>query len=187
MSMFTPAGVGGSKQVRRRRRGRHTGRTVLIVLILVTAGAAGAAWWWNNDNSSTTAAPQRPTCPPTPSAPTVVAARDVHLNVYNATKRRGLASDVAKQLRKRGFLVGKVENDPADRTVTGIAEVRSSTSGTAAARTVGAQVASFVAVPDQRKDASVDLVLGAAFRTLRTPAAATAALSPTPAPRPSGC
>lgn len=187
MSMFTPAGVGGRKQVRRRGRSRHTGRTVLIVLILVTAGAAGAAWWWNNHNTSMVAATQRPSCPPTQSAPTVVAARDVHLNVYNATKRRGLASDVAQQLRKRGFRVGKVENDPANRTVTGIAEVRSSTSGAAAARTVAAQVATYVAVPDQRKDASVDLVLGAAFRTLRTPAAATAAMSPTPVARPAGC
>ena len=102
-------------------------------------------------------------------------------------ERRGLANDVAKQLRKRGFLIGKVENDPAKRKVTGIAEVRASTAGAAAARTVGAQVASFVSVPDQRKDASVDLVLGAGFRTLRTTAAATAAMTPTPSPRPSGC
>jgi hypothetical protein len=187
MSMFTPDGVGGRKQVRRRGRRRHTGRTVLVVLILATAVAAGATWWRHNDNTTTAATPPRPSCPATQPAPTVVAARDVHLNVYNATKRRGLASDVAQQLRKRGFRVGKVENDPANRTVTGIAEVRASTSGTAAARTVGAQVTSYVSVPDQRKDASVDLVLGAAFRTLRTPAAATAAMSPTPAPRPAGC
>ena len=117
----------------------------------------------------------------------MVAARSVHLNVYNATKRRGLATDVAKELRRRGFVVGKVSNDPAKRKVTGVAEVRASTAGAAAARTVGAQVASFVAVPDQRKDASVDLVLGAGFHALRTTAAASAALKPTPAPRPSGC
>ena len=186
MSMFTPAGVGGHKQARRRGRSRHVGRTIVVVLVLLSAAAAGAAWLLRPDTGTTVAAP-RPSCPPTQAPPTVVAARAVHLNVYNATKRRGLASDVAKQLRKRGFVIGKVENDPANRTVTGIAEVRASAAGAAAARTVGAQVSSFVSVPDLRKDASVDLVLGAGFRTLSTTAAASAAMSPTPSPRPSGC
>ena len=186
MSMFTPAGVGGHKQARRRGHSRHTGRTVLVLLLL-GATAAGGYWLWNQDRGTTVTTPERHSCPPTQPVPTVVAARAVHVNVYNATKRRGLASDVAKQLRKRGFVIGKVENDPAKRTVTGIAEVRSSAAGAAPARTVGAQVASFVSVPDQRKDASVDLVLGAGFRALRTTAAAAAAMTPTPSPRPSGC
>lgn len=187
MSMFTPAGVGGRKQVRRGGRSRHTGRNVVVLLLVLSAAAAGAAWLWNPDAETTVAAPRRPSCPATQAAPTVVAARAVHLNVYNATKRRGLATDVAKELRKRGFVIGKVSNDPAKRKVTGVAEVRASTAGAAPARTVGAQVASFVAVPDQRKDASVDLVLGAGFHSLRTTAAAAAALKPTPSPRPSGC
>jgi hypothetical protein len=71
--------------------------------------------------------------------------------------------------------------------VTGAAEVRSSTAGADAARTVAAQVGSVVAGPDQRKDASVDLVLGATFRALRPVAAATAALSPTPRPVQTTC
>ncbi len=50
-----------------------------------------------------------------------------------------------------------------------------------------AQVGTVVAVPDQRKDATVDLVLGAGFRALQPPAAAAAALSPTPQPVPAGC
>jgi hypothetical protein len=186
MSMFTPAGVGGHKQPRRRGRSRHLGRTVLVLLLL-SAAVAGGAWLWQQDNEKTVAASPRPSCPPTQAPPTAVAARAVHLNVYNATERRGLASEVAKQLRKRGFVIGKVENDPAKRKVTGIAEVRASAAGAAPARTVGAQVSSFVSVPDQRKDASVDLVLGAGFRALRTTAAASAAMSPTPSPRPSGC
>jgi hypothetical protein len=185
--MFTPPGVGGSKQVRRRGRARHGGRAILAVLIVATVVAAGARWWWTNNSDTEATAPSRHSCPPTQPASTVVAARDVHLNVYNATKRRGLAGEVAKQLRKRGFVVAKIENDPTGRKVTGIAEVRANTSSSAAVRTVGAQVASYAAVRDQRKDPSVDLVLGAAFRTLRTPAAVTAALRPTPAPRPSGC
>jgi hypothetical protein len=186
MSMFTPPGEGGRRNVRRRGRSRHRGRTIVVLLLIATAVAAGVGWRLH-DTDTTVAAQKRPSCPPTLSAQPVVAAHDVHVNVYNATKRHGLASEVATELRKRGFVVGKVENDPAGRAVTGVAEVRASTSGTAPARTVGAQVASFVTVPDQRKDASVDLVLGAAFRSLRSSSAAAAALSPTPSPRPSGC
>ena len=187
MSMLTPLGVGGSRRARRGGRSRRAGRNVLVLLVVVSAAAAGALWLWNPDTKTPVAARQRPSCPPTQALPTVVAARAVHLNVYNATKRRGLANDVAKVLRKRGFVIGKVSNDPAKRKVTGVAEVRASTAGAAAVRTVGAQVASFVTVPDQRKDASVDLVLGAGFHTLRTTAAASATLKPTPSPRPSGC
>lgn len=189
MSMLTPPGVGGRRKVRRRGRSRHRGRTIVVLLIVATAIAAGVAWWLHDTDTKTTAAvaTKRPSCPPTQLPPVVVAAHDVHVNVYNATKRHGLASEVATQLRQRGFVVGKVENDPAGRTVTGIAEVRASASGAAPARTVGAQVASYVVVPDQRKDASVDLVLGAAFRSLRRTSAASAAMSPTPSPRPSGC
>jgi hypothetical protein len=120
----------------------------------------------------------------------------VKVNVYNATDKRGLASQVATQLRRRGFVVKKVDNDPPGRTVTGAAEVRSSALGAGAARTVTAQVApagqvgaapAVTAVPDQRKDATVDLVIGAAWHGLRPPADAAAALSPTPHPVPSGC
>ena len=67
------------------------------------------------------------------------------------------------------------------------AEVRGSTAGAGAARTVSAQVGTVVAVPDQRTDASVDLVLGAAFVRLQPVPAAAAALRPSPQPVPSGC
>jgi hypothetical protein len=188
MSMLTPPGMGGRRKVRRRGRSGHRGRTIVVLLLVATAIGAGALWLWKADPATTAATvPPRPSCPPTVSAPAVVAAGDVRVNVYNATKRHGLASEVATQLRLRGFVVGKVENDPAGRAVTGVAEVRATSSAGGPTRTVGAQVASFVAVPDQRKDASVDLVLGQAFRTLRSPAAAAAAMSPTPSARPAGC
>ncbi len=71
--------------------------------------------------------------------------------------------------------------------MTGLAEVRSSTAGADAAHTVAAHVGQVVLVPDQRKDASVDLVLGATFKKLVPPKAAAAAATPTPTPRPEGC
>ena len=186
MSMFTPPGVGGRRPVRRSRRGSRIG-IVLLAVVLVVA-LAGAGWWLTQrDDDEPAATATRPTCPEPSPAPTVVAPRAITVNVYNATKRRGLAGTVATELRKRGFRVGKVDNDPLERKVTGAAEVRNSTQGVDAARTVSAQVGTVVAVPDQRKDATVDLVLGAGFKALQPPAAAAAALSPTPQPVPAGC
>jgi hypothetical protein len=194
MSMFTPLGAGGKRPVRRGARKSRTG--VLLVVLLVVLALAAGVWWWQRPGDDTVAAAPRPSCPAPSPAPTVVPVSAVKVNVYNATDRRGLASSVAAQLRKRGFTVRTVDNDPLKRTVTGAAEVRSSALGRDAARTVTAQVApagqvgaaaEVTAVPDQRKDASVDLVLGAAWKGLRPPADAAAAMSPTPEPRPSGC
>jgi hypothetical protein len=193
--MFTPPGVGGRKPVRRGARRSRPG--VLLLAVVVTAALVAGAWWWQSRPSEPVSSHGPEVICPAPSpTPTVVAASAVKVNVYNATEKRGLASQVATQLRKRGFRVKKIDNDPLDRTVTGAAEVRSSALGAGAARTVTAQVApagqvgaapAVTAVPDQRKDASVDLVIGAGWAGLRPPADAAAALSPTPQPVPSGC
>jgi hypothetical protein len=193
--MFTPPGVGGRKPVRRGARRSRPG--VLLVAVVVTAALVAGAWWWQSRPSKAefTHGPEA-ICPAPSPTPTVVPIAAVKVNVYNATETRGLASQVATQLRRRGFHVRKVDNDPLGRTVTGAAEVRSSTLGAGAARTVTAQVApagqvgaapAVTAVPDQRTDATVDLVVGVAWRGLRPPADAAAALSPTPEPVPSGC
>lgn len=185
MSMLTPRGIGGQA---RRRRGRGR-RALTVVLLLLLLGSAGVGAWWFTirGGGEEVAAVPRPSCPPVSPAPTVVPATQVTVNVYNATARKGLAASVAADLAKRGFRVGKTDNDPLKRAVTGVAEVRSSAVGKDAARTVAAHVGAAVAVPDQRKDASVDLVVGAGFKGLVPPAQAAAAVTPTPAPRPSGC
>ncbi len=170
-----------------RRGGRRTSRWLLLLLVIVHAGAAaGACRFRDLGNEDDVAAP-RTSCPATAPPPTVIAPAQVRVNVYNATQRRGLASAVAAELKKRGFTVGKVANDPLKRSVTGLAEVRASTAGADASRTVVAQVGQVVLVPDQRTDASVDLVLGATFKALVSPAAAAAAVTPTPTARPPGC
>jgi hypothetical protein len=186
VSMLTPLGKGLGTPPTRRRRGHNRRLKVLVAIALVLAVGAGGWWWLNRDSRPDTATTRR-TCPSVAPAPTIVPAAAVKLNVFNGTARKGLASLVAEALKKRGFVVLKVANDPLKRRVTGLAEVRSGPAGKDAARTVTAQVGPVVALPDQRKDASVDLVIGSKFAALRTPAQATAALKPTPAPRPSGC
>ena len=186
MSMLTPLGKGGRQPVRRGDSPSRRGAVLLAVLL--TAALAGTAWWVSHrDTSDSATATPRRTCPAPSTPPPVVAPTAVRVNVYNATDKRGLASRVAAEMKRRGFHVGKVDNDPLRRQVTGAAEVRSSTAGAGAARTVSAQVGTVVAVPDQRTNASVDLVLGAAFVRLQPVPAAAAALKPSPQPVPSGC
>ena len=186
MSMLNPLG-NRDLSPSKRGGGRKGNRLLAVLLVLLLAGTALASWRYLDLGASDDVATPRVSCPPTQPPPTVVPPAKVKVNVYNATERRGLASAVAAQLKKRGFKVVKVSNDPLKRKVTGLAEVRSSTAGADAARTVVAQVGQVVLVPDQRKDASVDLVLGATFKRLVPPKAAAAAITPTPSPRPEGC
>jgi hypothetical protein len=190
MSMFTPPGIGGHKPV---RRGRRRSRLPLLVTVLALAAVAAAGWWWWTGRADP-AVEAQPTihhsCPAPTPLPTPVAIRLIHVNVYNATDRRGLATEVAVTLRRRGFHVRAVDNDPLHRTVSGVAEVRTGPRGAGAARTVAAQVGAapgVAVVPDSRAGTGVDLVIGNGFRSLRSTAAAVAALSPSPQPRPSTC
>jgi hypothetical protein len=190
MSMFTPPGMGAHKPVRRGRR-RSRLPLLLAVLAVVVLGAAGWWWWAGREDPALQAQPTRHhSCPTSTPPPKAVAVRLIHVNVYNATDRRGLATEVAVTLRHRGFHVGAVDNDPLHRTVSGVAEVRTGPRGTGAARTVAAQAGAppgVAVVPDSRGGTGVDLVIGNAFRSLRSPAAAVAALSPSPQPSPSAC
>ena len=188
MSMFTPRGEGARPL--RQRRGRGGGRRVaaVVVTLLLLVTLAVLAWQSTRggDDPDVSARPE-PTCPVPSTPPAALAPKEVRVNVYNATDRRGLAAKVAGQLERRGFDVRKVDNDPLGRTVTGAAEVRHGDAGAAGGRTVAAQVGAVVAVPDGRPGGSVDLVVGTGFTGLAAPAEVAAALSPSPSPTPSGC
>ena len=109
------------------------------------------------------------------------------VNVYNATAKPGLAAAVGAQLQARSFRVGRVGNDPKGTPVKGTAQVRSGPRGAAAARTVAAHIAGAELVPDTRRTAAVDLVVGTAYSRLRPAGAAASVLappSPSPAPSP---
>ena len=185
MSMFTPAGIGAKRPGRRSSGG---GRRVLVVTLALTVIVAGA-WvaWQSGAGAEDVRSEPAPSCPAPSPTPTVVPAGEITVNVYNASKQRGLASRVAGELKRRGFVIGKVDNDPLKRAVTGAAEVRHSPAGAGAASTVAAQVGDVASVPDQRKKPTVDLALGAGFTTLLAPDRAAVALSPTPEPVPAGC
>jgi hypothetical protein len=189
MSMLTPIGMGGRPRQRRGTPRRGRALSGLLALALLSGGGYGAwrggwldpvtelAGLGTEVSAAVCTAPPAP--PPLPPAlpPTAVT-----VNVFNATGRLGLAAEVATELKARGFMVAEVSNDPLARTVPGTAELRHSPQGDAAARTVAAQVQGATVAPDLRADASVDLVMGAAYVGMVTPEEALVRLSP-PAPQ----
>ncbi|QMU67011.1 LytR C-terminal domain-containing protein [Streptacidiphilus sp. P02-A3a] len=119
--------------------------------------------------------------------PGAAAAKGITVNVYNATDKAGLAGRTAALLKQRGFTIGTVGNAPAQLQdkVTGTARITGGAAGTKAVTVLRSEVAGAVPATDQRKDASVDLVLGNGFTALATPDQAAQALALAAGPAPS--
>ncbi|MFE7526223.1 LytR C-terminal domain-containing protein [Kitasatospora sp. NPDC057542] len=132
------------------------------------------------DSGSPAAAQGDPHAVPQPAAVTV--------NVYNATSKAGLAGRTAEELKKRGFVIGKVGNAPAelDKKVPGTAQVIAGPAGAGAGTLVGSQIAGAAVTADARTDGSVDFVIGDSYNALldETQAAAALALATKPSPAP---
>lgn len=170
------------------KRARRQAITLLVVAGLLLVSFLFAAAYYGGWFSTPRATPQAGTCPTsTATAVRKVAPSQVHVNVYNASKRNGLAKKVSGELRLQGFLTGKVANDPLGATVTTPAQVRYGSKGKAGAQLVASEVPGAKLVPDKRKDATVDLVLGASYSKLSGSTATSASSTPTctPSPRPS--
>ena len=164
----------GSSRARRARR-----RRALITLGVVALMLFFAFWYaysYYRDSDKAKAAPA-PTCTATS---TVKTPSQVTVNVYNATDRTGLAAKTAADVRKRGFKISTVSNDPLQRDVQVAAEVRYGPTGVSSSKLVLALVKGAKAVKDSRTDSSVDLVLGAKFTGLTPPPKKPAASATTP-------
>ncbi len=174
---------------RRRYRGRHIRQTVTFVLLVGLVVAVGWGGWkvyqgeWNPFSSPAAAAP----CPS--YAPTAAPVKNIQLNVYNATVKPGVAQAVARELVRRGLTVISIGNDPQKGNITSAAVVRSGPAGLYQARTVGGMVDGDVQIllDPTRQNATVDLVIGNAWKRL-LPLKDALAKGPTiPLPSPSGC
>ena len=200
MSMLGPSELSGANDSRGASR---VGQVILVVLLMLIVGVAAyfvGSYFGNRavpntalpigtnstaGNSTVSAVP----CVTTTTVPGKALPKpsSVALNVYNATERAGLARKTADTMKSRGFKVGKVANDPLSKTVTATAEIRYGGTGLAAAQLVRFYVPGAVLVKDARKDASVDLVVGAAFKGVAEQSAVDAALAkPVVVPGP-GC
>lgn len=91
--------------------------------------------------------------------------KSITVNVFNATKRVGLASITSVDLRLRGFKQGVVESSSED--IPGIAVIRYGAGGRAKAERLAAYVPGAVMQLQKAKSgAAIDLVLGDAFGKL---------------------
>lgn len=93
--------------------------------------------------------------------------REVTVNVYNATKRVGLASITSVDLGLRGFKKGLIES--SDEDIPGIAIIRYAAGARPYADRLAAYVPGALLAVDTSKsksDLSVDLLLGDAFGQL---------------------
>ncbi|WP_329381986.1 LytR C-terminal domain-containing protein [Streptomyces sp. NBC_01351] len=218
MSMLTPPGMGGKYRVTgaaypRMSRKRSRRQIVLAVLGSVLAlgllafGALQLIDVFQGDSPKRNTASGAKDCPTKaagtaakggPAAasakPTVVLPQpgEITVNVYNATPRAGLAKAVGDELQKRGFVIGKVGNAPADfdKKVPGTGILLSSPATDKAVFAVlGTHLAGATHQTDARETADVDLILGDAFKELNTKEAADAALAllANPAPAPVKC
>jgi len=185
MSTLTPTGGGR----------RSPMPAIVAVIVALAVGIAGGWWFAGRDSGGTGASPgptnscsshssvsgsAKPVVLPNP--------RTITVNVYNATGRKGLARSTSVEMASRGFVVGKVANDPLKRPVVGTAEVRYGRKGVLQAKVVAAQVPAAVLVRDGRADISVDLVIGDGFTAMATAVEAQTALTAQPTPTSSsGC
>lgn len=162
-----------------RSRGLTVALVALMAVVLFAAGV-GLSWLLRGGNDSGAAAPDAsPTCVTTTTVPGVGLPKPatVSVNVYNATDTSGLAARTGITMKGRGFTVGTIANDPLGKTVNVSAEIRYGPKGAKNAELVQFYVAGSKLVLDERTDASVDLVLGEKFKSVRSADAVQAALT----------
>jgi hypothetical protein len=130
MSTLTPTGHG--------RRGLLP---VIVAVVAALAIGVAAGWWFTGrekdaaspePSSSTTCSTHASTSKSGSPKPVVLPdPRTIKVNVYNATKHRGLARSTSVELAARGFGIGSVANDPLNKLIVGTAEVRYGSKGVA--------------------------------------------------------
>lgn len=149
----------------RRRRHRRHGLVLGLVACLVLGVTLTAVQVLRGNWSIAgweAAPPQEPLrCP----AGTVEYAQDSPVSVYNGTTIGGLAGDVANALERRGFAIAGVGNRRLP-TSTMVAVILAGPGGRQTAFAVQRNIEGSVFRPDDRQDASVDVIMGTKYTGL---------------------
>ena len=132
---------------------------------------------------------------PSPCVTTMVPASEilppaskVRVNVYNATTTSGLAGTIAKELFARKFKIVRIANDPVDKKINGVAQIRFGAKGEASAQLLLLHVPGAELINDGRRGRNVDLAMGETFAGLAPTQGVEAQLAkPTPVASGSGC
>jgi hypothetical protein len=157
-------------EVRHRRRYRRIRSTItLVVLIGLVAWAGWYAWNVVTEPAATDDEPEvvaeQPLCAvavPTDAPPP----EEININIYNGTDRNGLASQIAREMREQGYVILDVANDPLNRSVAGVAEVRAADVDDLSVQLIMSQVPGAAFVADERTDDAIDIVLGEEFEAI---------------------
>ena len=101
--------------------------------------------------------------------PPLPAPSEITLNVYNTTWKEGLASDVAGELKDRGFKIKSTGNDPQMSYLEKeTAVIRFGPDGQRGAKRLAQQFDGAQMQKDDRKGSKVDLVLGNKWSSLKS-------------------
>jgi hypothetical protein len=138
-------------------------RALVVIGVLVFIALSTVIWAIAQDDQ--TRPQRRSSCKTDVKVATAIPpAGAVKLRVFNATDHNGLAQTAAVQLKQAGF--GSITVGNKADAVEATAEVRYGPAGAGAAYLVRAHVKNSTGVPDDRKDATVDLILGDDYTTV---------------------
>jgi hypothetical protein len=158
------------------RRQRRATTTLLVVILMLSGAFYYASTYFQ------ASAPKPGPCQTIISVAELRPA-DISVNVFNATQQGGLARGVAQVLAARGFKVKEIANDPLDKAIKGVAELRHGPDGLESAKVLQRHLPTAVLVADKREGDTVDLVIGTGYRRMGAiPPPATAVTTAIPCP-----
>lgn len=164
-------------RTKRRRRAIALGIAVLLMIGAATYGVLTLIGPGRSAEAGACTEAGRAGATQSRAAAQALVAQQITVNVYNATNRQGLAKTTAEALKQRGFVIGKVANDPLNSHLAAAAQIRGNAAALGRMQYVAAEVAGAQLQQDTRTDQTVDLVIGTAFTDLATPAQVTATLN----------
>ena len=167
-------------------------RTPITMVVLLGILIGGTWWGWNSLTDSSAEA----NCIEQKLPNNRLVPKQVVVNIYNGGARAGTAAKVAADLKKRGFNIGKIANEPNGDKVDLVA-IRGATADAPELKLVAGQLnQKAAAAADARPDHTVDVVVGSGYTQLNAkglpsiavPADSTLCLPivKTPQPIPSG-
>lgn len=141
-----------------------------LIFLLVLALLALGVWWKVLQRDEERLAAAAPPCLSISAGAPAIDPATVQLRVYNASSTEGLAMAVGNELSSRGLQVVDVDNDPLDREVQGVGEIRFGPTALAQAIYIAANFPELLQVPDTtRSDTVVDVAIGPGYAGLVPP------------------
>lgn len=132
--------------------------TPLTLLLLLTILYFGARWGYRNVTAPPPAVPVA-SCSPQ-QVGSILSSTKITVNIYNGSRTQGLASNVSRTMKARGFIVDVVDNTDEKVVATTVVGV---SKDDPAVRLVAAQLVGAEIREDGITDGVVDILVGSQF------------------------